>query len=100
MMSALCFWRHRDLHEPSRAGIRPRCSPSAGVAILIAVEQRRPQCGGKTSERSESVIHRAGFVTAVHHAVRAFRISALRAVTLPFGFADEFIKGIRVAVLQ
>src|SRR5713226_7417764 len=46
------------------------------------------------------MIHGRGFVTAMHHAVRAFRIAGFRAVALPLGGVEQFLERIHVPVLQ
>src|SRR4051812_10698752 len=46
------------------------------------------------------MIHGAGFVPAVHHAVGAFWVAALVAVALPLGFANQLLEGVRISVLK
>src|SRR5271166_6982083 len=71
-----------------------------GLVILILRRKSRAHCAPETAQRTESVVYRRRFVSAVHHAIRTLGIAGLSAVLLPFRRLHQFIEGVGVAVLQ
>ena len=71
-----------------------------GVGVFVFVENRGAHGAEESAERAEHIVHRAGFIAAVHHAVRALGIAAFGAVAVPIGLADQFLESVGVAVLQ
>ena len=71
-----------------------------GIGIFVFVEKRRAHRAQESAERAEHIVHGAGFIAAMDHAVRALGIAAFGAVAVPVSFADQFLKCVGVAVLQ
>src|SRR5271169_3445594 len=96
----LSLRRHGDLHE--LAGILARAIRSAAhsVGVFVFVENSGAHGAEESTERAEHMVHGAGFIAAVNHAVRALGIAAFSAVTVPIGFANQFRERVGIAVLQ
>ena len=60
-------------------------SKRRAASIFVAAEQRRLDRGQKPAQRTEHVVHRGRFVSAVHHAIGALGIAGLGAVLFPIG---------------
>src|SRR5450755_1030862 len=71
-----------------------------GTAILILAEERSLGHREKAANGGKSVLHSSGLVAAAHHAVHALGIAALGAVVIPVGAVEQFLEGVRIAVLQ
>src|SRR5277367_6251403 len=89
-----------DLHQTPRIAAGAGGRAAHHIRVFVLVKQRGAHGGKESAERTERVVHGAGFVAAVHHAIGALGIAALGAVALPFGLAHQLVEGIGVAVLQ
>ncbi len=89
-----------DLHQRAVALGLPLVQQlhRAGVLVLAAEDGLRRL--HQTLERAEGVVHAAGLIAGVHHAVRAARVAALGAVVVPLDRLHQLLEGVRVAVLQ
>src|SRR5260370_19892408 len=92
-----------DLHQRVVAvnGTRWLVEHTQSVFILVkgAGNKNSRQCQ-EAAERAKAMIDRRGLVTAVHHAVGAFRIARFGAVVLPLGGLHQLGKSIAVAALE
>src|SRR2546427_1103660 len=69
-----------------------------GKRIGVTVRNHRAGGAPQTPQRTESVIYRRRFITAVHHAVGALGITRLGAIVLPLRGCQQLSKGVSVAV--
>src|ERR1700731_4536983 len=62
------------------------------LVVAIAGKQRMLHCRQKSTERTESRIHRRRFVPAVHHAIGAGRIARLSSVVAPVRSREQLLE--------
>src|ERR1700745_1227511 len=78
-----------DLHQRPGASPRRHRGVVVHIGIVVLVEDRRAHSRRKPAQRAEGVVHRAGFVATMYHAIRALGIAALGAVLLPLRFLPQ-----------